>query len=400
MDTTASDQRSYRLPSIDILRGLVIVIMALDHCRDFLMVASAQDPMAGSDIPPGLFFTRWITHFCAPVFVFLAGTSAGLMTSRRTPREIGRLLFTRGLWLVFVEALIVSNGWTFSPGGIEPLGGRYLVVLQVIWALGASMIVLGAAQFLGRGACLGLGAVIVLGHNLLDPVWPHVARDSLDAPLWIGLHSRMQAAFGPVFVNVAYPVLPWTGVMLLGFGASLLFERPPPERSRLLLRVGVAVTLAFLLVRGIDAYGESRAWHWQPGGILDTVMSFLNTTKYPPSLDYLLMTLGPAAIFLSFAERMRGAVAGVLSTIGRAPFAFYVAHIYLIHLVSIGLGAAQGFDPAKFLTLFVFYPKEGYGVPLAGVYVFWLLVVAALYPLSAAVARLKARRRDWWLGYL
>jgi uncharacterized membrane protein len=189
---TRVDQRAYRLTSIDMVRGVIIVIMALDHVRDFFMAAALQDPMVDPNVPPGLFFTRWITHFCAPVFVLLAGVSAGLMAERRSQTELGRFLLTRGLWLIVAEWVFVATASTFAPQGIPQLGGSYLVFMQVLWAIGASMIVLAAVQFLGRRACLILGLAIVCAHNLLDPVWPASALlDGHAWPLWVALHGQM-----------------------------------------------------------------------------------------------------------------------------------------------------------------------------------------------------------------
>jgi uncharacterized membrane protein len=399
MSVPATDQRAYRLESIDLLRGLVIVIMALDHCRDFFMVGTLQNPMADPNVSPGVFFTRWVTHFCAPVFVFLAGTSAGLMLARKAHGELGRFLLARGLWLIAIEAVLITGAWTFRLAPNPALGGKVLIIFQVIWALGASMVALSAFQWMGRRTCLVLGAVIVLGHNLLDPVWPVVPEGPTDLPFWVSLHAQMGYVAGPFVVRLAYPVLPWIGVMLLGFGSAGLFERPEPQRRAGLVRAGLLLTAAFLLVRALDVYGDPQSWHTQPAGLLATLMSFLNTSKYPPSLDYLLMTLGPAAIFCAYADRLPAALRGALATLGRVPFAFYVAHIYLIHLLSIALGMAQGFALPQFLNVFIFYPP-GYGVQLPGVYLGWVVVVVALYPFCRWVASVKARRRDWWLSYV
>jgi len=391
------DQRGYRLGAIDALRGLVIVIMALDHCRDFLMLGTSQDPMGNPDITPFLFATRWITHFCAPTFVFLAGTSAGLMLARKSPADLGRFLLSRGLWLVFIEVTVISTAWTFAPQGIAQAGGHTLVILQVIWALGASMVVLAALQFLGRRNCLVLGAAIVLGHDLLDGIWP---AGTAGAPLWVALHARgVSAVVGPFEVMSAYPLLPWIGVMLLGFGASTLFELPAARRRALLIRLGLGLVGAFLVVRGLDVYGDPRHWSASPKGGVYTLMAFLNTSKYPPSLQYLLMTLGPAALACAWAQGWTGRLNAALITLGRVPFAFYVAHIYLIHAIAVALGLVEGFGLAQMASIFIFYPPD-YGIPLAGVYVAWVAVVLALYPLCKWVAAVKARRRDWWLSYL
>jgi len=395
----AADGRSYRLSSIDMLRGLAIVIMAIDHCRDFFMLAGVQDPMHDPNITLGVFFTRWITHFCAPTFVLLAGTSAGLMAARKSAASLGRFLLLRGLWLIFVEWFVISTAFTFAPGGIAQVGGQVLVVMQVIWAIGASMVVLSGAQFLGRQACLAIGAAILLAHNLLDPVWPASDMMDLQWPLWVALHSDMSLVLGPFHFLFAYPLLPWIGVMLLGYGSSALFEWPPERRNRVLLNVGLAFCAAFIALRALDVYGDPHAFRPHAEGFKATLMAFLNTNKYPPSLLFLLMTLGPGAVVCSLADRFQGVVKDALVMFGRVPFAFYVAHFYLIHALSVLLGLYQGFKLPEMLTIFLLYPK-GYGVPLAGVYAAWLLVLAILYPLCRWVAGVKARRRDWWLSYL
>ena len=393
------DHRAYRLEAIDMLRGLVIVIMAIDHVRDFFLFGTEQDPMANPNITAGLFATRWITHFCAPVFVLLAGVSAGLIAGRKSRNELARFLFTRGLWLVMVEIFIVSTLGTFSPRGIAEAGGRIFASMQVIWAIGASMIALSGLQWLGRRACFALGLAIVAGHNLLDPIWPASKLTDQQWPLWVALHSQMAIPVGPFLFRFAYPLLPWMGVMALGFGISEIFEQPAARRNTILLRAGAALTAGFLLLRAIVGYGDPNPWQMQPAGMTDTVMDFLNTTKYPPSLDYLLMTLGPAAIVCSFADRMTGAIKRVLVMFGRVPFAFYVAHFFLIHLLSVFLGVIQGFTVHQMMTTYRFYPK-GYGIGLPWVYVVWAVVVFLLYPLCRWVAAVKARRRDWWLSYI
>jgi len=392
------NQRAYRLDAIDMVRGLAVVVMALDHVRDYFMVAAAQDPLADPNVPPVLFFTRWVTHFCAPVFVLLAGTSAGLMTARKSPRELGRFLLTRGLWLIAVEIVVISTAWTFAPGGIPEFGGRIAVPLQVIWAIGASMVVLSAAQWLGRRVCLAIGLAIVLGHNLLDPVWPAGGLFDEQWPLWVALHAQMAKGAGPVLFAFVYPVLAWVGVMLVGFGSAGIFEHDPPWRVTLLRMIGVACVAAFGALRWFEVYGDPNGWQRQ-SALVATVIDFLNTTKYPPSLVFLLMTIGPAAILCSMASRVPAIVNNTLVMFGRVPFAFYVAHLFLIHGLSVLLGVAQGFAPGQMATLFFFFP-QGYGIGMPAVYVVWVLVVALLYPLCRAVASAKAQRRDWWLSYV
>jgi uncharacterized membrane protein len=324
------DQRAYRLSEIDLLRGLALLVMALDHVRDFFLVAAEQDPMASPEISPALFATRWIAHFCAPVFVLLAGTSAGLMSARRCPSELTRFLLTRGLWLVFVEWLVVATAFTFAPAGIEQVDGRVLVPMQVIWAIGASMIVLAPAQRLGRSFCLAAGTAIVVLHNLLDPISPASHLFDQDLPLWVALHGKMARPAGPFLLLFVYP----------------------------LLRAGVGLTAAFVVLRALDLYGDPNPWQVQPSGITATVIDFLNTTKYPPSLAFLLMTPGPAAILLAFADRIRGFVKEALVVFGRAPFAFYVAHLFLIHALSVLAGVLQGFEARQLLTIFFYFPRD------------------------------------------
>ncbi len=394
-----SDTRGYRLTSIDFVRGLAVVVMALDHVRDFTMHAAAQDPLQNFAAGPGLFLTRWITHFCAPIFVLLAGTSAGLMLARKSPARLRSFLTLRGLWLVFVEMAVISTALTFAPLGIAEVNGRILIFMQVIWVIGASMIVLAVLQPLGRSGCLIIGAAILCAHNLLDTVWPSTSLFGPPAPLWTALHSQMSASIGPLHLGFLYPLLPWIGVMLLGFGISGVFQLEPRVRDRLLLKWGVGATIGFVVLRALDLYGDPKPWHGGSAGMWAAVGRFLNTTKYPPSLLFLLMTLGPAAILCSFADRMRGSWKDVLVTIGRVPFAFYVVHFYLIHALSLLVGVAQGFQARQFLTVCLFYP-QGYGLPLSGVYLLWALVIALLYPFCRWLAGVKARRRDWWLSYL
>jgi uncharacterized membrane protein len=394
-----SDQRAYRMTSIDILRGLVIVVMALDHVRDYVMAGSMQDPITDPGTGLLLFSTRWITHFCAPTFVFLAGTSAGLMARRKSRSDLARFLLLRGLWLVVLEVLVISTAASFAPAGIADLGGRTYVGLQVIWVIGVSMIALAGAQDLGVRACLAIGAAIVFGHNLLDTVWPAASTTGTTGPLWVVLHARQVYEAGAFWIYFSYPVLPWVGVMFLGYASARIFQGPARLRDWRLARIGIVLVAAFVLLRALDVYGDPHAWHFYPDDLTASFMSFLATTKYPPSLLYLLMTLGPAAIVCAYAERLPERVREVLLTYGRAPLAFYVAHLYMIHALTILLGVSQGFEAQQFLTHYRFYPK-GYGLNLAGVYLVWTVVVALLYPLCRWVVSVKARRTDWWLSYV
>src|SRR5688572_26793577 len=258
--TPAFDRRAYRMSSLDFLRGLVLVVMALDHVRDFVMTAAVQDPTTDPTTGPLLFATRWITHFCAPAFVFLAGTSAGLMARRRSPAELASFLLTRGLWLLVLEVLVISTAASFAPTGVDGFGGRTYVNLQVIWAIGASMVILAGVQFMGRHACLAIGAAILLGHNLLDAIWPSAMTSASTAPVWAALHSRQFYDVGPFAIFFNYPLLPWIGVMFLGYGAAGLFELPAQQRDQWLLRIGVSLVIAFVLIRALNVYGDPHPW--------------------------------------------------------------------------------------------------------------------------------------------
>jgi uncharacterized membrane protein len=297
---------------------------------------------------------------------------------------------------------VISTAISFAPFGDPNFNGQIFLLLQVIWAIGVSMIVLGLCQFLGRTTCLLLGAVIVLGHNLLDGRWPD-AQDypQFAAPLWIGLHSMFFQPVGPFFVINAYPVLPWIGIMLLGFGAAALFQQPAEARRRSLIRWGLVLTALFVVLRLLDVYGDPNNWQVQERGPVRTLLDFLNTTKYPPSLSFTLMTLGPAAVFCAFAEKWSGWLKDTLVMYGRVPFAFYIVHWYLIHTLCVLLGVIQGFPASALMTV----PgggafPEGYGLSLPGVYAVWALVVVSLYPWVRWVAGVKARNKSPWLSYV
>jgi uncharacterized membrane protein len=381
-----------RLDSVDLLRGLVIVIMALDHARDFF----TSVPFDATDLTQTtapLFLTRWITHFCAPVFVFLAGTSAFLYQARGKSRgQASRFLLTRGLWLVVLELTVVRWAWMFNFDYTNEL-----LFVQVIWVIGISMIALAALIHLPLGAVAAIGAVMIAGHNLLDGVTP----ESLGpwGPLWILLHVQTAIPLrGDQVLFVIYPLVPWIGVMAVGYAFGRLLQRPTEERRRVLVMLGGALTLGFVALRALNFYGDPAPWSGQ-GSVGRTVLSFLNTTKYPPSLLFLLMTLGPAIALLPLFERLRGPVARAVTVFGRVPLFFYVLHLALIHALALLVGTLAGFDPRSFLRVWMFLPDEwGYGLPV--VYLVWVGVVLALYPACRWFAGVKARRRDAWLSYL
>jgi uncharacterized membrane protein len=376
---------SARIPSIDILRGLVMVLMALDHVRDFFTDVRF-DPLDLSQTSPALFLTRWITHFCAPTFVLLAGVSAYLMSLRCSRAELSRFLFTRGLWLALLEVTLISLVWTFN------LRYDHGLFLQVIWAIGVSMMVLAALVRLPIRAIALLSVVIIAGHNLLDGIAPQ--SFGTWAPLWWLLHVS-----GPIpHAFVAYPLIPWIAVMSLGYCVGALFQLEQQERVRRFMWLGAASLVIFVLVRATNAYGDPSAWTLQRTA-LATMLSFVNVQKYPPSLDYLLITLGCGFLLLAAFESARGKPGEVLRTFGRVPLFFYVLHVALAHLAAGIVGYATGFGVALLTADFMLVPQQwGFGLPV--VYLAWLLVVVTLYPACRWFAAVKRRRSDWWLSYL
>lgn len=374
-----------RVRSIDILRGLVMVLMALDHVRDFFTDARF-DPLDLSQTSAPLFLTRWITHFCAPTFVFLAGVSAHLMSRRCTRAELSRFLFTRGLWLVVLEVTLMSFVWTFN------IRYDHGLFLQVIWAIGVSMIVLAALIHLPVPEIAAYSIVMILGHNLLDGIEPQSL--GVWAPLWSLLHvsESIPHAF------VAYPLIPWIAVMSLGYCAGALFEIDQRRRTQWLVCLGAASLALFVLLRTSNVYGDPADWTLQDT-TLRTLLSFVNLQKYPPSLQYLLLTLGTGSLLLAAFESARGKVSEVLRTFGRVPLFFYVLHIALAHLVAGVIAFAMGFGTALLGGDPAMQPQDwGFGLPV--VYLAWLLVVATLYPACRWFAAVKRRRDDWWLSYL
>jgi uncharacterized membrane protein len=379
-----------RLDSIDLLRGLVMILMALDHTRDFFS-ASGMNPRDVAD--PALFLTRWITHYCAPIFIFLAGVSAYLYGTRgRSTGEVSRFLLTRGFWLIVIEFTLVRLGWSFS------LNLDFFVA-QVIWVIGAAMVVLAGLVFLPRWAIAAIALTMIVGHNLLDGV----RAEQLGAAgwLWNILHQPAVLQLGPHTRLLAlYSLVPWMGVMAAGYALGPVFKLNPLSRRRFLLWTGIAIVAGFIGLRSINLYGDPAAWSAQSDW-LGTVLSFVNCEKYPPSLLYLMMTLGPALILLALFERaQQGRLAGLITTFGRVPFFFYVAHIFLIHALAVALAWAMLGDAGWLMGQFPPKKPADYGFGLLGVYAVWLCVLVMLYPACRAFAALKQRRSEWWWSYL
>ena len=374
-----------RLASIDILRGLVIALMALDHVRDYFSSARFS-PLDLTQTSELLFLTRWVTHFCAPTFVFLAGISAYLISLRSTRAELSRFLLTRGAWLVVLEMTLVNFAWTFD------VRYRFGLFLQVIWAIGVSMIALAALIHLRLRTIAIISVVMIAGHNLLDGIEP--ARFGAWAPVWSVLHVSGPVPFG----FVAYPLIPWIGVMALGYVMGTVFRLEPESRRRRLVQWGIASLVMFVLLRALNVYGDPHPWSTHSSAVL-TLLSFLNVHKYPPSLLYLLLTLGTACLLLAAFESAQGTLSRILRTFGRVPLFIYVLHIVLAHLAAGLIGLALGYGAGVLKNPFVALPA-GWGFGLPVVYVAWVFVLATLYPACRWFAEVKRRRAQWWLSYL
>jgi uncharacterized membrane protein len=390
--------KSKRIHSVDLLRGTVMIIMALDHVRDYFHQSAflfSPTDLSRTSIP--LFFTRWITHFCAPVFVFLAGISAFLYGSKKSKAALSVYLFTRGLWLVFAELFIITLEWTFNP--------TYPVFnFQVIWAIGVSMIVLSVLIRFNWRIILVAGLLLIAGHNLLDSI--HVPGKGLSSLLWDMLHEDGDFSIGRFTLLIHYPVLPWIGIMATGYYFGSLYSPgyDAKMRKRTLLVLGSGSIILFILLRSLNLYGDPAPWSVQqdPGF---TLLSFLNVTKYPPSLLYCLMTLGPAMIFLALAEMPLNAFTKKVTVFGRVPMFYYLAHIFLIHLLAIGGVMISGYKASDMILanrVNRMPGLKGYGFDLQTVYLVWFGLIIALYPLCRRFDRYKRANQSskWWLSYL
>lgn len=385
-----------------------MILMAIDHTRDFFHRGSMLgDPELLADPGPVLFFTRWVTHFCAPIFVFLAGTGAYLSLGRgKSLGSLSRFLITRGLWLVVLELTVVKFGFART---LDPS----FFFGQVIWVLGWGMVLLAGLIHLPRWAIVAFGAVLVLGHNAFDGFGVGGAFDpavmtSTDAPpttvfswagLWALLHVPGNLQLTPeISFFVRYPLIPWIGVLALGYAFGPVMQLPAAERRRWLVRGGLALTVGFVLLRATNLYGDARLWSLRSDP-MQTLISFLNTQKYPPSLLYLLMTLGPGLLLLRAFEGLRGAAASVLLVFGRVPLFYYVLHLPLLQVMAgvlIGLTAGRaGYAPNPSGG-----PPIGWGWGLGTVYLAWLTMLLLLYFPCRWFMGVKARRKDWWLSYL
>jgi uncharacterized membrane protein len=390
--------------SLDIMRGLVMVIMALDHTRDFFTNLRFE-PETLAKTYYALFFTRWITHFCAPLFFFLAGTGAFFYGRRRTPQALSRFLWTRGLWLMVIEFTVVGTAWTF----LFPWG-----FFGVIWCLGACMVLMAAIVRMPLRWVAAFSGVLIAGHDLLDPV--RARQFGSFAPLWTILHVRGGVWLFHVRVFVLFPLVPWVGVMAAGYVFGSLYLPEKERRRKLIAQLGLGLTVAFIVLRLTNLYGNPPAglggvsqgpWHVQPT-IEKTVILFFDVEKYPPSLQFLLMTLGPSLLLLAWLDKKLDQRDGKLSpalspllTFGRVPMFFYILHLYLIHSLAV-LVAVLPHQPVAWLLHggFMFGAPDNWGYDLPFVYLMWITAVVILYFPCRWYEGVKQRRKDWWLSYI
>jgi uncharacterized membrane protein len=389
-----------RIQSVDALRGAIMMLMAIDHIRDFIARSAMEFlPTDLTRTTPAIFFTRWITHFCAPVFMLTAGLGAFFWMTRghHSRLQLSRFLISRGLWLILLEVTI------FRLLLLSALSYRgEVVILMILWAIGCSMIALAALIYLPVRVLAALSIAIIALHNRLDPI---KADRGQFAWLWEILHQQGLFTFAGIHFVVAYPILPWIGVVALGYCLGQVFSRDADRRRRFLTRAGIAISAMFLLVRAVNIYGDPGRWTHQSSQLF-TVLSFLNTSKYPPSLDFLLMTLGPALFAMSWLERFHFAPTNPLVVFGRVPFFFYVAHLALAHVIAVVMNLAR-YGWQHFLLLAPpsmsgpssLFPSN-YGYPLWVVYAVWIVLLVLLYAPCLWFSRLKQRRHDWWLSYL
>lgn len=379
-----------RIESIDVVRGVIMIIMALDHVRDFFGNSgfNPTDP-ATTTIP--LFFTRWITHFCAPVFFLLTGTGAYLALGKKSKHELSRFLFTRGLWLIFLEFTVTRClGWQFN-------FDYHVTLFLVLWALGCAMIALSVLVYLPAWAVATFGLVMIATHNLLDSV------DSA-SPIWTLLHSPGFVLNNPGrVVFVTYALIPWVGVTATGYGLGQIYRWSSARRKAFLLPTGLALTAAFIILRAINIYGDPSRWEKQRSATF-TVLSFLNTTKYPPSLLYLLMTLGPTLLFLWAVDAGTPQWLRPALIVGKVPMFYYLLHIPLIHLLALAAcyakyGQIHWMFESPGLQDFPITKPPGWGYSLPIIYLVWFCVVLILYPLCRWFAGVRQRRNDAWLSY-
>ena len=381
-----------RLEMIDLLRGLVLLLMVLDHTRDYFNKdALAFDPLDLEKTTTLLFFTRWITHLCAPTFVFLSGVSIFLQQMRgKTEWRLSGYLLTRGLWLIALEVTLISFGFNF---------GYPFFFLQVIFAIGAGMILMAMLHWLPGRSVLIIGIALIAGHGFFGTIKAETLQGA-DQTIW--RLAMEPGGLGALPGLIVYPVIPWLGIMCLGYGLGFIFLMETLARRRAIMLLAAGFLGAFLTLRLPNLYGDQNPWEWQsnPGLML---LDILNVSKYPPSLDYTLLTLGFAMCLALSLTHLPRFFRSSLLTFGRTPFLTYLLHIYIVHGGALLLGLAQGI-PAAHFTNFLGNPGQlaqyGWGINLLATYGVWLLILCLLYPVSRAYARYRMTHRQWWLSYL
>lgn len=385
-------QPSKRIVSIDVLRGIIMVVMALDHARDYFSNYRGN-PVDLNHVSNGIFLTRFITHYCAPIFVFLAGTSAFLsLGNRKTKKQLSFFLFTRGLWLILLEVTIIRLGWIFNLD-------YSFIFLQVFWAIGCSMIVLSVLIFLPLPVIAIFGLTLIIGHNTLDNI--HAYTFGGKGFWWNILHEPGLVPYGKKGqLLVLYPLIPWIGVMAMGYCFGFIMQKDIKAKSRLLLYIGAATILLFVIIRSINIYGDPNQWATQPHW-WRTVFSFINCEKYPPSLDYLLLTLGPAILVLYFLEKAKNRTTHFFSIFGKVPLFYYILHIFLLHAIGAVIAVASGISLAVYCSnqfFNEFTPQWGYDLLI--VYVIWIFSIVILYFPCRWFMKIKMKNKSWWLSYL
>ena len=401
MSPSISSTTVKRIDSIDVLRGIVMVIMAIDHVRDFVHdQAYTGDPLNVLTTTPVLYFTRWITHLCAPTFVFLSGLSIYLQSIRKTKAELSSFLFKRGIWLIFVEFVLISLAMTFNPF-------YNLLVFQVIWSIGISMIILSLLSRLPYKIVLAVGLLIVLGHNSLD-FWE--AEPGFKAGFWWDLFHHGSFAIYPIksdhSIAIMYPFVPWTGLMILGYCFGIFFTAKftSAKRKQILWWFGLSLLGFFGGLRAMNVYGDPHPWTAQTNGF-STFLSFINVNKYPPSLAYMSVMIGIAMLGLAFLENLQNRMTNLFRTFGRTAFFYYIMHFYVAHLFAMilffynGHSMVDAWKAMQKLPFLFLIPGEGVG--LGGVYLLWILLIVGLYPLCKWYDGYKsAHKEKWWLSYL
>jgi uncharacterized membrane protein len=382
--------------SIDIVRGIVMIIMALDHVRDLMHVnALTQSPTDLATTTPILFFTRWITHLCAPIFVFLAGTSVYLSLKRKNNfTETKQHLIKRGFWLLLLEFTVVNFGLFFDIG-------FHTLLFEVIATIGFGFIIMGLLLKIPAKQLGILGLIIIFSHNLF-PLIPFAEGSVLKNVLAPFFSLTAIPLFVEKVFVVAYPPIPWLGIMLVGFATGLFFEKEKSERENLFIKIGLSALSLFAIIRFINIYGDPALWSVQKNEIF-TFLSFMNVTKYPPSLLFCLLTLGILFLLVAFADQFHNGIKKVTSVYGRVPLFYFVVHFYLIHILTILMLLLQGFNwsQSEFATGTFGRPKNlESGLPLWAIYLVWMSVVIILYKPCVWFGEYKVRNTHWWLRYI